>query len=187
LTGDLIMIKKLFVVASLIAIMLSGCAGQGSTQTAVPSPSETLAATTTETSDGTDTPVPTPLLTNTALAETSAVLPTATFTPVIPQPINAADCTNLASFVADVTIPDNSNVTGGTIFTKTWRVRNTGTCTWGSGYTLTPYSDEDMDAPDSVPLNVTQPGEELDISLDLRQPTRLELIEVILLLKTPRD
>jgi len=162
------MIKKLFVVASLIAIMFSGCAGQGSTQTAMPTPSETVAASTTETSDGTDTPVPTPLLTNTALAETSAVLPTATFTPVIPQPMNAADCTNLASFVADVTIPDNSNVTGGTIFTKTWRVRNTGTCTWGSGYTLTPYSDEDMDAPDSVPLNVTQPGEELDISLDLR-------------------
>jgi uncharacterized protein YkwD len=112
--------------------------------------------------------VGTPLLTNTALAETSAVLPTATFTSVLPQPANSPDCTNLASFVADVTIPDNSNVTGGTLFTKTWRVRNTGTCTWGSGYTLAHYSDEQMDAPEAVPLDVAQPGQELDISLELR-------------------
>lgn len=160
--------KKLFIAASLITILISACTGQTPAPTTQPLLSETSLSATTQARATTNTPALTPLLTNTSLAETSAALPTATSTPVLPQPVNPPDCTNSASFVADVTIPDNSNVTGGTVFTKTWRVRNTGTCIWGSGYTLTHYSDEDMGAPASVPLNVTQPGEELDISLDLR-------------------
>lgn len=160
--------KKLFVAAFLIIVLISACAGQNPTQTSPPTPGEPSPPASTQAPAATHTMALTPLLTNTSLAETSAVLPTATSTPVLPQPANSADCTNSASFVADVTVPDNSNVTGGTVFTKTWRVRNTGTCIWGSGYTLTHYSDEDMGAPASVPLNVTQPGEEIDISLDLR-------------------
>lgn len=164
------MITKPFIVASLITILLAACTGQTPAQTTVPTSGETLRPTTTQSPAATNTLVLTPLLTNTSLAETSAALPTATSTPVLPQPTNSTDCTNLASFVADVTIPDNSNVTGGSLFTKTWRVRNTGTCVWGSGYTLTHYSDEQMSAPASLPLNVTQPGQELDISVDLRVP-----------------
>lgn len=159
--------KKLFATAILITILIAACTGQTSAPTIQPTSNEASAPTTTQVPAATNT-VGTPLLTNTSLAETSAVLPTATLTPALPQPTNSPDCTNLAAFVADVTIPDNSNVTGGTTFTKTWRVRNTGTCTWGSGYTLTPYSDEPMGAPDAIPLDVTQPGQEVDISVDLR-------------------
>lgn len=162
------MIRKLFGLASLIAILLSACTGQNPTQTSPPTPSEPSQPASTQAPAATNTIALTPLLTNTALAETSAVLPTATFTPVLPQPTNQADCINSASFVTDVTIPDNSNVTGGALFTKTWRVRNTGTCVWGSGYTLTHYSDEQMNAPASIPLNVTRPGEDVDISVELR-------------------
>ena len=161
------MIHKSFAVTCLTVLLLAACTGQTPTQTITPTSSETSQPVTTQAPAVTNTLV-TPLLTNTSLAETSAVLPTATSTPVLPQPTNSPDCTNLASFVADVTIPDNTNVTGGTIFTKTWRIRNTGTCTWGSSYTLAHYSDEDMGAPASMPLNVAQPGEELDISVDLR-------------------
>ena len=158
---------KLFVTAILITILIAACTGQTAAPTNQPSSNETSPPTTTQAPLATNT-VGTPLLTNTSLAETSAVLPTATLTPVLPQPTNSPDCTNLAAFVADVTIPDNSNVTGGSLFTKTWRVRNTGTCTWGSGYTLAHYSDEQMGAPAAVPLDITQPGQEVDISVDLR-------------------
>ncbi|HET9908622.1 MAG TPA: NBR1-Ig-like domain-containing protein [Anaerolineales bacterium] len=158
---------KLFVTAFMITILLVACTGQTPAPTDQPTSNETSPPTSTQAPVATRT-VGTPLLTNTALAETSAVLPTATLTPALPQPTNAADCTNLAAFVTDVTIPDNSNVTGGTLFTKTWRIRNTGTCTWGSGYTLSHYSDEEMGAPEAIPLNVTQPGQEIDISVDLR-------------------
>ena len=166
------MIEKLFIVSCLVVILLSACTGQTPAPTLQPPPSETAIPATTQAPAATNTPAITltPHLTNTSLAETSAVLPTATFTPVLPQPTNPADCTNSASFVADVTIPDNSDVIGGTIFTKTWRVRNTGTCVWGSGYTLTHYSDEQMSAPAAVPLDVTQSGEEVDISVDLQAP-----------------
>lgn len=166
------MIQKSFIAICLLILLLSACTGQTPAPTIQPSPSETSPPATTQAPAATNTPANTltPHLTNTSLAETSAVLPTATFTPVLPQPTNPADCTNGASFVTDVTIPDNSNIVGGAIFTKTWRVRNTGTCVWGSGYTLTHYSDEPMNAPAAVPLDVTQPGEELDISVDLRAP-----------------
>lgn len=164
------MIHKSFVVTCLSVILLAACTGQTSTPTNTPTSSETSRPTPTQAPAATNTLVLTPLLTNTSLAETSAVLPTATSTPVLPQPTNPPDCTNSASFVTDVTIPDNSNVLGDTIFTKTWRVRNTGTCVWGSGYTLTHYSDEQMNAPAAVPLDVKQPGAELDISVDLRAP-----------------
>jgi uncharacterized protein YkwD len=75
--------------------------------------------------------------------------------------------------VADVTIPDNTEVPGGSNFTKTWRIMNTGTCIWASDYTLTFYSEERMNAPASVPLNVTYPGQTLDISVELTAPTSL--------------
>jgi uncharacterized protein YkwD len=86
-------------------------------------------------------------------------------------PENAADCVNKAAFVTDVTIPDNSSVVAGSAFTKTWRIRNDGTCIWWSGYTLEHYSENAMSAPASVPLPVTNPGETADISVNLIAPS----------------
>jgi len=37
---------------------------------------------------------------------------------------------NRAQFIRDVTVPDGSSFTPGDTFTKTWRLRNTGSCTW---------------------------------------------------------
>ena len=165
------MIKKLFMVTALLALVLSACSGQAAAETATVTATEGPVATTvisiTEASPGTETPLPSPDISATA---TSATPLTATPTVGTLQPANAPDCTNSASFVADVTIPDNTNVAGGTVFTKTWRVSNTGTCIWGPGYTLTHYSDERLGAPDSVPLVITYPGQTADISVDLTAP-----------------
>ena len=165
------MIKKLFIVTALLALVLSACNGQAATETATVTATEGPVATTvisiTEAPPGTGTTLPSPEISATA---TSATPLTATPTVGTLQPANAPDCTNSASFVADVTIPDNTNVAGGTTFTKTWRVSNTGTCIWGPGYTLTHYSDERLGAPDSVPLVITYPGQTADISVDLTAP-----------------
>jgi uncharacterized protein YkwD len=91
-------------------------------------------------------------------------------TPEIARPTNDPNCTNLAAFISDVTIPDNTPIVAGTPFTKTWRVSNAGTCIWGPDYTLSHYSDESMSAPASVPLPLTFPGQEADISVDLIAP-----------------
>lgn len=162
------MFKKLFIVISLMAIMLSACGGgQTPVETATPPAPETS--------------VPTASVTVTTIATlatketsaTSTTLPTNTSPPATPRPTNPPDCTNRATFVVDVTIPDNSEVGAGAIFTKTWRVGNLGTCTWGPDYTLTHYSDERMSAPSSVPLGITGSGEFLEISVDLRAPNSI--------------
>lgn len=160
------MSKKLFIVTSLMAIMLSACGGgQVSVETATPAPTQTPVPTVPATATVT--------VTATEISATSTTLPTSTSPPATPMPTNPPDCTNRATFVADVTIPDNSEVGPGTLFTKTWRVGNLGTCTWGPDYTLTHYSDERMGALSSVPLGITPPGGFLEISVDLRAPNSI--------------
>jgi uncharacterized protein YkwD len=73
--------------------------------------------------------------------------------------------------VADVSVPDNTIVAGGTNFTKIWRISNNGTCVWGPDYRLVHYSDEAMGAPPSIPLPVTYPGQTADISINLVAPS----------------
>src|SRR5687767_11425587 len=150
--------KKLFVIASVSALLFTACGTQSPTPAPAPTSSAPPVVATTEIPAGTTaTDVSVSVSSEIAATETSATLPTETATVGTPAPTNPPDCTNSASFVTDVTIPDNSNVTGGATFTKTWRISNTGTCVWGPGYTLTPYSDERMGAPDSVSLGIT-PG-----------------------------
>ncbi len=85
-------------------------------------------------------------------------------------------CTYKATFVSDVTVPDNTQVDAGKPFTKTWRVKNDGTCTWGpSGYPLHALvfvGGNQMGGPDQVPLpGAVPPGQTVDISVQLTAPT----------------
>lgn len=166
------MIKKLFIVTALMALVLSACGGgqagvETATVTATEAPVATELVSITEAPAITDTSAP-PSPEISATSSTPAAPQTPTIDPS--RPTNAPDCTNSAAFIADVTIPDNTNVAGGTTFTKTWRVSNTGTCIWGADYTLTYYSDERLGAPPSVPLSTTYPGQNTDISVDLVAP-----------------
>ena len=155
------MSRKILPILLLLAIFLSACGNQ---ETPVPEiPTETSAPPT-ETLVPTSTPIPEATLTPTPSEE-----PTTTATPLPPE--NAADCTNAAKFIDDVTIPDNSNVNTNESFTKTWRVQNTGTCIWYYGYTLAHYSELSFGAQESVELPLTNPGEVADISVDLIAPS----------------
>jgi len=85
----------------------------------------------------------------------------------LPQP---EACEDRAEFV-DETIPDGTEVQPKTAFTKTWTLRNTGTCTWTTEYRAVRIGGEAMDAPDSVPLpHPVQPGDEGVISVDFTAP-----------------
>ena len=71
----------------------------------------------------------------------------------------------------DVTIQDDTQMAPGQTFTKVWRLRNSGTCTWTKDYSIAVFSGESMDAPSSVPLpNKIEPGQSMDISVDLVAP-----------------
>ena len=76
-----------------------------------------------------------------------------------------------ASFVSDVTVPDGTVFAPGQSFTKTWRLKNNGTCTWNTGYSVVFSSGEQMGGPASVNLpNQVAPGQTVDISLNLTAP-----------------
>lgn len=94
---------------------------------------------------------------------TSTVRPSSTSIPV--------PCDKL-EFVADVTIPDNTVIAGGSTFTKTWRIQNAGTCTWTTAYKLVFASGDAMNGPSSVALpgNVN-PGGTVDLTVTLTAPS----------------
>ena len=79
-----------------------------------------------------------------------------------------------AAFVLDVTIPDGSIMTPGQDFLKTWKVRNTGDCTWGAGYTIVygGYNDKMSGVPASLATTVT-PNQEVDVSVQFKAPTKV--------------
>ena len=162
----------------LVVMILSACGNQSSAETPTPAVVDTViipvtGATMTETAAATEVSV------------TSTDLPEPTSSPEPPRPTNVPDCTNSASFVTDVSIPDDTEMSGDTIFTKTWRVVNTGTCIWASDYTLTNYAGERMSAPASVPLTLTNPGETLDISVPLKAPNSVGTHKGYFVIKNP--
>lgn len=91
---------------------------------------------------------------------------------VNPEPylVNALPTFAEASWVADVTVQDGAVMRPGQTFTKTWRIRNTGTRAWGAGDQLALFSGQRMDAPDSVPLPPAQPGQAVEVSVNLKAP-----------------
>lgn len=78
---------------------------------------------------------------------------------------------NLAGFVSE-TIPDGSQFYPGTAFTKTWTLKNEGTCTWTTGYSVVYVWGSAMGAPTSQPISdkAIAPGETVTISLPFNAP-----------------
>jgi hypothetical protein len=70
-----------------------------------------------------------------------------------------------SEYIADVTIPNGSEVVASQPFVKTWRLRNTGKTTWGRGYALVHSGGPDFGG---LGCDVTAaPGEEIDVTLDM--------------------
>ena len=97
--------------------------------------------------------------------------PPASATPV-PSATSTPGCTDISVFISDVTIPDNTNKAAGESFTKTWRLRNTGSCTWTSEYDVVFVDGNIMGGPaTSALLGSVAPGSTVDISLGLVAPS----------------
>ena len=82
-----------------------------------------------------------------------------------------ASCYGL-SFVSDVSIPDNTPVTAGQAFTKTWKVKNAGSCAWDAGFKFSFTGGEQMGgATYSLPSSVAA-GAVFDISVPMTAPNK---------------
>jgi hypothetical protein len=113
-------------------------------------------------------PTATPTLTATLTASpTSSPTPSPTIT-LTPTKVIPCD---KAAFVADLTIPDGTSFSPGFQFTKVWRLRNVGTCTWTSSYSFVFYRGEQMGGPAAVNIpSAVAPGQTLDIPVNLVAP-----------------
>jgi uncharacterized protein affecting Mg2+/Co2+ transport len=125
----------------------------GLTQTAFYKPTATL------------TPSPQP--TNTL----SATFPVSTLPGLLASPTTAAvtSCNNLV-YVADVTIPDNTQMNPGQSFTKTWRVQNSGSCAWGADYKFSLVGGDAMGAQAITLGQSIAPGATYEISVPMTAP-----------------
>lgn len=104
---------------------------------------------------------------------TPTLQPTITLIPsavVTSTPVSSAtpNCP-LAQFVTDVTIPDGTVMTPGQTFTKKWRLRNISACAW-NGYSLVFDSGDSMSGPATKPIGTVNPGQEVDIEVNLTAP-----------------
>ncbi len=107
-----------------------------------------------------------------AIGKTSPAAPKPTAVPTMTITNSPSGCTNEASFVADVTVPDDTSFPPGANFTKTWRLKNVGTCTWTPKYKLVFQSGDAMGAPAAVTLTNSNvpPNSNLNISVKLTSP-----------------
>ena len=114
-----------------------------------------------------------------ALATATLPAPTDTQVPLPPtQPPTAAPTStpqtrcDQAGFVSE-TVPDGSIATQGQTFTKTWTLKNTGSCTWDSNYHVVFFSGNAMGAPAAKQLTsgTVAPGDTVTISMDLQAPS----------------
>ena len=117
----------------------------------------------------TQTPFSTPATLPTFAPVTTTVVNTlpAPAQPTIPPTVS---CYQLR-YISDVSIPDNTKMAPGQTFTKTWKVKNIGSCAWDAGFKFAFTGGEAMTGatytlPSSVASNV-----EIEISIAMTAPT----------------
>jgi len=130
----------------------------------------TFASGLTETALAMPTDTPTPTLTP---SPTLTITPASTNTPFVVNTLSVAPTTscNSMAYVADVNIPDNTKMNPGQAFTKTWRVKNNGTCVWEAGSKFNFVGGDAMGSSALVLAKSVNPGEETELSVAMIAPS----------------
>lgn len=116
-------------------------------------------------------------------ATTGPSTPTITNTPAATPQI----CEK-ASFVSDVSVPDNTVMNPLTLFTKIWRVRNDSQCTWDSNYALVFAGGTLMANQNTIPFpGKVPPGQTVDLAVNMQAPATSGAIQSNWLLRTPNN
>jgi murein DD-endopeptidase MepM/ murein hydrolase activator NlpD len=119
------------------------------------------------TGDNVLTQIPSAVTFLTVLSTTDT--PTPNLTPSTPT-VQPSTC-DRAEFIADVNVPPGTVMSPGTTFTKTWRLKNLGPCTWTTAYSLVFFYGELMGATTSASFTQSvDVGETVDISINMTAP-----------------
>jgi hypothetical protein len=159
-----------FVPVFLIVILLASCSGGNPSPTPTPVDVNALqtAAVQTVVADITRTAIAQPtatLLPTETLAPLPTEIPTLTVTPT-------SQACDDSAFINDASVPDGMVMAAGQEFVKTWKVKNSGTCSWTTGYQLVYSYGERMGG---LPINLTvevAPNTDVEISVQLKAPLK---------------
>jgi len=173
--------KLKLVVTTLLIALLSGACGASSTQAPEPTPDVAAVRTSAASTVVSQFTLTAAAFTNTSPpppTQTQAPASTATATePPVAQVTNAegttiALCDKYAWDIAtvDVNVPDNTVMSPGQEFVKTWKIKNTGACTWGEGYKLIYSYGDKMNGAAQALTAAIAPGQEVDVSVSFKAP-----------------
>jgi len=176
------MTRKIFIFSALIFAMVLSACYMPLVNKATPTPPNlagTLAAQTLQammTQVGVvSTATPGPIIataTGQVLQPSSTPQATST-TVVLPTNTNVPIPCDAAAFVGDVSIPDGTLLSANQTFTKTWRLKNIGSCTWSKDYGLAFTEGNSMGSASVTYLTASvQPNQTVDISLNLTAPAQ---------------
>jgi len=160
---------KYLAVLLVIPFLLTACGNKQDESSIEPSIYTAVALTltanptiTTEVEEPTATPTPT--LESVATA-TQAMMPSQAY------PTTIVDTCNLATYLSDVTIPDNTVLSPSEEFTKTWKVKNTGSCAWSTSYSIKFVSGSQMSGSRTYLTSAVASGTSTDVSVELVAPS----------------
>jgi hypothetical protein len=97
--------------------------------------------------------------------------------PTLEPTLSLEECTNSLTFVADVTVPDNSTFNFGETLDKQWLVQNSGTCNWDSSYRLRHTNGASLGAPEEVALYPARAGTQATIQIIFTAPFTADFFE----------
>lgn len=123
----------------------------------------------------TPTPMPPTATFTQGPTETPAVLPTIDPTIAALTPDALCDDYDWDGATIDVTIPDGTPMSPGQEFVKTWKIRNTGICTWDTSYqAIFSYSNPPNERMNAQPIPLAAlvaPGQETEVSVQFTAPS----------------
>lgn len=167
----------------LLGLLITAC---GAREPAEPTPdvsvihtiaAQTVIAEFTQTAQAAPTATPEEMPTEEPTPTPEAPLPLPTtevatdLTGASPTPLPCDD-SNYDPNTVDVTFPDYTEVAPGQDFVKTWKIKNTGTCTWGTGYSVIYAYGERMSGVAEPLPSVVAPGEEVEVSVRFKAPDK---------------
>jgi hypothetical protein len=162
---------KIIALCIILATLLSACSQKPTDSNQISSGIFTAVAQTLTAQYTPSAATNTPAVTSTAqtITPTGTIVKIPTGTPFVATALANA-CDN-AVFANDVTIPDGTSIVAGATFTKTWSIKNTGTCAWSSAYSLKFVSGSQMSGATTAISSAVAAGNNANISIAMTAPT----------------
>jgi hypothetical protein len=96
--------------------------------------------------------------------------PTSAPTISVDEGTKAAACTDILTYVQDISIPDGTVVNPNAAIDKAWEVKNSGTCDWVDGYLVKWIGGSKVGGENEQPLVSAKAGSSVNINMNLKAP-----------------